>query len=464
MRISIVGTGYVGLVSGVCLAEKGHDVVCVDVDQAKVEQINAGEPPIHEAGLKELLRNNLKRTFRATTDLRAAVLDSDLSLIAVGTPFDGDEIDLRFIREVASQIGAVLKDKPAYHAVVVKSTVVPGTTDGVVLPLLEQASGKKAGRDFGVGMNPEFLREGEAVRDFLSPDRIVLGAMDDRTASLLEELYLPFTGVDQLRTNPRTAETIKYAANSLLATLISFSNEIGNLCAAVGEVDVVEVMRGVHLDKRLSPILPDGRRIKPAITTYLEAGCGFGGSCFPKDVKALIAHGAKTGSAMRLLNAVIEVNAAQPHKVLALLRRNFPVLAGVRVSVLGLAFKPGTDDMRESPAIPIVNELLAGSALVRAFDPVAREAARKIFGNGQLAFSETLSDAIHDAQAILLLTRWPEFNELPRLLKDLPEQPLLIDGRRMLDKRMVARYEGVGLGGNGHDLALHLHAADANPR
>ena len=454
MRVSIVGTGYVGLVSGVCLAEKGHHVVCVDVDRTKVDRINQGSPPIHERGLAELLRRHLGTTFRATTDLREAVHDTDLSMIAVGTPFAGDEIDLRFIREASRQIGAALGDKPDYHVVVVKSTVVPGTTDDVVRPLLEEASGKKAGGDFGVGMNPEFLREGEAVQDFLSPDRIVLGALDERTGAVMAQLYAGFAGVDTLRTSPRTAETIKYTANALLATMISFSNEIGNLCAAIDGVDVVEVMRGVHLDRRLSPILPDGRRVVPAFTTYLEAGCGFGGSCFPKDVKALIAFGENAGARMRLLDAAIEVNTLQPHKVLALLERHFPTLAGVEVAVLGLAFKPGTDDVRESPALPVVRELLARGAAVRAFDPVAMDEARRYLDEDAPAFAKTLPEAIEGAQAVLLMTRWPEFTDLARLLKGRTDQPVVIDGRRMLEPASVARYEGIGLGPREENGAL----------
>ena len=429
--------------SGVCLAEKGHDVVCVDVDPAKVDLINAGTPPIHEKGLEDLLRRNLSCRFRATTDLRDAVLSSDLSLIAVGTPFAADGIDLSYIRDVARQIGAVLKDKPTYHCVAVKSTVLPGTTEEVVLPLLESTSGKKAGRDFGVGMNPEFLREGEAVQDFLHPDRIVMGGSDRRASDVLDELYRPFSGVDKIRTNPRTAETIKYTSNALLATMISFSNEIANLCTSISDVDVVDVMQAVHLDRRLSPILADGTRIKPSITTYLEAGCGFGGSCFPKDIRALIAHGRKTGNSMQLLDAVISVNTKQPYKVLELLRQHFPDLAGVRVSVLGLAFKPGTDDVRESPALPIITELVAVGALVRAFDPIAGEAAQRALRTA-LDLAPDLDQALRGAQAVLVLTRWEEFKHLPRLLAALPEPPVLIDARRMLDRDAWPRYEGIG--------------------
>jgi UDPglucose 6-dehydrogenase/GDP-mannose 6-dehydrogenase len=443
MKVSVVGTGYVGLVSGVCLAAKGHQVICVDVDQTKVDKINKGIPPIYEAGLEELLQKHIHTNLVATTDLRQAVMDTELSLIAVGTPFDGNEIDLKYIKLVAEQIGTVLKDKSDYHVVVVKSTVVPGTTDGVVLPILEQASGKKAGADFGVGMNPEFLKEGEAIPDFMYPDRIVLGGIDDRSIDALAELYSIFDGVDKLRTNTKTAEMIKYTANSLLATMISFSNEIGNLCAKVG-VDVVEAMQGVHLDKRLTPILESGERIIPSFTTYLLAGCGFGGSCFPKDVKALIAYGNKAGSPMKLLESVIDVNAAQPQKVIDLLKRHIPNLEGVKIAVLGMAFKPGTDDIRESPALPVTQALLDDKAVVKAFDPIARHEAEKVFGN-QVEFHDDLTEAIADVSAILIMTRWQHFQQIPELLAGLDNPPLVVDGRRMLDKHSVAQYEGIGL-------------------
>lgn len=445
MKVSVIGTGYVGLVSGVCLAEKGHQVICVDIDPEKVEQINQGIPPIYEAGLESLLQKNLPACLRATTDLQQAVLETEISIIAVGTPFDGQEIDLRFIREVSHQIGKVLAEKVDYHLVVVKSTVVPGTTDEVVLPILEQASGKKAGSQFGVGMNPEFLKEGEAIQDFMAPDRIVLGGIDDRSLQTLAKLYAVFDGVEQLRTNCRTAEMIKYTANSLLATMISFANEVGNLCAAVGGVDVTEVMKGVHLDKRLSPILADGQRIVPSFTTYVEAGCGFGGSCFPKDVKALTAYGAKVGSPMVLLESVIAVNAKQPQKMLALLQKHFPILQGVRVAVLGVAFKPGTDDIRESPAIPVIQSLLQQGASVNAYDPIALTEARKTLSDPHLRFAETLEQALDGVQAILVMTRWPEFQNLSARIADLPSSPLVVDGRRMLEKRAFAHYEGIGL-------------------
>ena len=445
MKISIIGTGYVGLVTGVCLAHKGHQVICVDVDPEKIAKISQGVSPIYEKGLETLLGNHTQTNLIASNDLHKAVLETEVSLIAVGTPFDGSEIDLTYIKQVSEQIGIVLKEKSSYHLVVVKSTVVPGTTDTVVLPILEQASGKKAGVDFGVGMNPEFLREGEAVEDFLSPDRIVVGGLDSKSQDLLEKVYEGFPGVPVLKTTNSTAEMIKYTSNCLLSTLISFSNEIGNLCASMGNVDALEVMKGVHLDKRLSPILPDGQRIVPVLTTYLEAGCGFGGSCFPKDVKAIIAHGIKIGQPMELLKAVIQVNTRQPMEMIALLKKHFATLQDVRVGVLGLAFKPGTDDMRESPAIPIVEHLLKLGAKVKAYDPVARQEAEKCFANSEIIFCDGLEQALEDVDVIVVLTRWSEFSEVQRLIEGKTPQPLLVDGRRMFDKHQIKKYEGIGL-------------------
>jgi UDPglucose 6-dehydrogenase/GDP-mannose 6-dehydrogenase len=445
MKISVIGTGYVGLVSGACLADVGHDVICVDIDRSKVDRINRGESPIYEKGLDEILQKNIGHRLTATTDFQSAVMSTDLSLIAVGTPFKDDAIDLSYIKTVSRQIGDVLSDKKEYHVVVVKSTVVPGTTDEVVLPILEKASGKSAGEDFGVGMNPEFLREGEAVSDFRHPDRIVIGGIDPRTLQALMDLYAPYQGVDVIPTNPRTAEMIKYTANALLATMISFSNEIANLCTTISEIDAVEVMRGVHLDKRLSPILDDGRRITPAFTTYIEAGCGFGGSCFPKDVNALIAHGKRYGNSMQLLDAVVQINRRQPQQMIAMLDKHFSSLKGKKAAILGLAFKPGTDDMRESPAIPIVRALLERGATVKAYDPIATENARKIFGNRPIEYCDTLDSAVESSDAVVLMTRWEEFNRLPKLLERLDNQPMVLDGRRMLDKQSLARYDGIGL-------------------
>jgi UDPglucose 6-dehydrogenase len=455
MNISIVGTGYVGLVTGVCLAERGHRVVCVDIDRAKVDAINAGRPPIHEAGLPELLAKHAGRSLTATTDLPAAVLGSDVTFVATGTPFDGNVIDLKYVKQVAAEIGGALARKPPYHAVVVKSTVVPGTTDDVVRPLLERHSGKTAGRDFGVGMNPEFLSEGVAIADFMSPDRIVLGGMDDRTVDALAAVYASFGGdVPRVRANNRTAEMIKYASNAFQATCISFANELGNLCAGLGGIDAVDVMAGMHLMKELTPaagappIVAAGGspRVKAGITSFLSPGCGFGGSCFPKDVKALIAHGRSRGVPMPLLEAVIDINRGQPAKLVALLASKLGgSLAGKRVAVLGLAFKPGTDDVRESPAIPVVERLLAAGATVQSFDPVATAEARKVLGE-RVKYAGGLAEVLDGADGVLLVTRWPEFREVPALLAGRTPVPAFVDGRRLIDRRAVPGYAGIGLG------------------
>jgi len=444
MRVSVIGAGYVGLVTGACLADKGHQVVCVDVNTEKVRAINRAVPLIYENGLPELLAKNISSNLRATTDLHQAVIDTDVTFVAVGTPFDGGEIDLTYVKDASRQIGLALRDKAAYHLVVVKSTVVPGTTDGVVRPILEEVSGKQVGLDFGLGMNPEFLTEGVAVRDFMFPDRIVLGGIDQKSLDVLEELYGSFEGIPRIRTNNKTAEMIKYTSNALLATMISFSNEIGNLCAALGDIDAVDVMHAIHTNSYLSCSLPNGNRFAAPITSFLEAGCGFGGSCLPKDLKALIAHGRKAGSSMQLLEAAISINERQHEQVLARLKRHFPNLAGVRITVLGLAFKPDTNDIRESPAIPIIEALLADEAEVRAFDPAANCEAQKLFGN-EVTVCDDIEQAIANAEAIVLVTRWEEFRTLPQVLARLDPQPLFVDGRRMLDKSTIARYEGIGL-------------------
>lgn len=444
MRVAIIGTGYVGLVSGVCLAAAGHDVVCVDVDAAKVTRILRGEPPIHEDGLERLLRAQLGKRFTATTDLAAAVKSCDLTFIAVGTPSDGRGIDLSHVRRAAREIGAALRTKAGHHTVVVKSTVVPGTTDSVVGPLLEEASGKRAGADFGLGMNPEFLTEGQAIRDFLEPDRIVLGAADSRAAEALEALYAGFPNARKIRTTPRTAELIKYASNALLATAISFSNEIANLCTALGQVDAMDVMEGLHASMYLSLAGPDGSRVPALLTSFLLPGCGFGGSCLPKDVSALAAHGEAAGVSMALLRSVLAVNDAQPAQVLVQLEKHFPELAGLRVGVLGLAFKPDTDDIRDSPALRVIRLLLQRQARVKAYDPVAVLRAREALGEA-VTYADSLEACLAEVDAVVLLTRWKEFEQVPALLRAMDSPPLLVDGRRQLDRRGIPRYAGIGL-------------------
>ncbi len=444
MRVSIVGTGYVGLVTGACLAEKGHAVTCVDLDRAKVERIERGEAPFFEPGLGALLARHIGTRLRATTDLAAAVRDSELTLIAVGTPGDGEAIDLRFLLEASRQIGAALREKSAYHVVVVKSTVVPGTTDGAVRSALEQASGMQAGLGFGLGMNPEFLTEGEAVGDFMTPDRIVLGGIDARTLEAEARLYAEFPGVPHLATNNATAEMIKYASNALLATLISFSNELANLGAAIGGIDTVDVSRGLAMSRYLSTKERGGERAVAPITSFLLAGCGFGGSCLPKDVAALVAHGRQHGLEMALLDTVLRVNRAQPAQVIQLLEKHLHALHGKRISVLGLSFRPDTDDMRESPAIPIIESLWARGASVRGYDPVASDSARRVFGE-RLPLCANLEEALASCDAAVLVTRWKHFEAIPALLAEIAVPPLIIDGRRMLDKATIARYDGIGL-------------------
>jgi UDPglucose 6-dehydrogenase/GDP-mannose 6-dehydrogenase len=440
MKISIIGSGYVGLVTGACLADRGHDVVCVDIDQRKVDAINAARAPFHENGINEILAKNFGKTLRASTSLEQAVIDTEITFIAAPTPFDGKAIDLKYIKQIAGEIGRALKKKRPGHVVIVKSTVVPGTTNGVVREQLERESGLKCGSDFALGMNPEFLSEGSAVEDFMNPDRIVLGG-DSKAQGALDRVYASFTGVPKLRVSAEAAEMIKYASNSLQATMISFANEIANLCATNGDIDAMEVMEGVHLMKELRV----GEKLAP-ITNFLKPGCGFGGSCFPKDVKALVSFAKDEDAPTPLLEAVLATNAKQPLKMIEMLRKGgVENLKGARIAVLGLAFKPGTDDMRESPAIPIVNELIRCGAKVRAFDPVAAHEAKKIFPATNLTICDSLEDAIKDAEAILLVTRWPEFAKVAEILGKMPSPPLLVDGRRMIDKNAVPRYAGIGL-------------------
>jgi UDPglucose 6-dehydrogenase len=333
MRISVVGTGYVGLTTAVGFASKGHHVTSLDIDQKKVESLRVGKCPIYEPGLSELLNQVMREgRFRAESD-PACLSESDLIFICVGTPSKEDgSIELTQLRQASEDIARNLGGE--YPIIVVKSTVVPGTTESVVIPTVERVSGRNAGRGFGVCVNPEFLREGKALEDFFHPDRVVIGQLTSREGDLLEGLYRDF-GCPILRTNLRTAEMIKYASNAFLAARISLINEIGNLCKLLG-IDTREVARGIGLDKRIGP-------------HFLSSGIGFGGSCFPKDVKALIARGREMGYEMKILKAVLEVNENQPLRLIPLLEKHLGRLEGKRIGVLGLAFKPDTDDVREAP-------------------------------------------------------------------------------------------------------------------
>jgi len=448
MNIAIVGTGYVGLVTGACFASKGHKVTCVDMKEDVVDQINKGITPIYEKGLDELLQNVVSgNMLHATSDLDGALEGSDVAMIAVGTPYSDGKIDLGYIKQVAEDIGLWLKRSNNYIVVVIKSTVVPATTDSIVLPILENTSGKKCREDFGLCMNPEFLREGNAVDDFMNPDRIVVGSIDEKSGSIMKEIYKVFDA-PIITTSLRTAEMIKYTANSLLATLISFSNEMANISASVKEIDIKDVMTGVHLDKRLSPIV-NGKLIKPGILTYLEAGCGFGGSCLPKDVKALISFAKEHKTKVPLLKAVISTNNEQPLKLIELLKTVNPNLNGKKIAVLGLAFKPDTDDIRESPAIPVVNELLENGAVVSACDPLVGKEFDSNVIPGKVIYESSWQDALRDADAGILITMWPQFKEITeeKLIR-LMRNPMIIDGRRMLDRNEFENGLYLGIGYN----------------
>ena len=410
MKISVMGTGYVGLVSGTCLAERGHQVTCIDIRSEVVQEINAGRPPIHEIGLDNLLRSARdKGMLSATTDAKTAILDSDVTLICVGTPTVDGRMDMSQIVAAAKEIGSALASKRGYHVVAVKSTVLPGTTEGPVKAAIESHSGKKVGDGWGLCMNPEFLREGRAVEDFRVPDRIVVGATDSMTAEVFLNVYADFT-CPKLVTTPRTAEMIKYVSNSLLATMISFSNEIGNMCSAVPGVDARLVWKGVHLDRRLTPI--NGQVGGAAgVTEYLWHGLGFGGSCFPKDVAALRSFGRTVGEQTRMLDAVLDINADQPLRMVALLEKELN-LAGKTVAVLGLAFKPGTDDLRESPALPLVAELRKKGAKVLVHDPIAMPHAKKRPEFRDVVFAEDWAEALRKSDACCLVTAWPEYRSI----------------------------------------------------
>jgi len=388
-----------------------------------------------------LLVRTAGRNLRASTDLAAAVAATQLTFIAVGTPAHDGKIDLRQVEAAAAEIGTALREKASRHTVIVKSTVVPGTTVGVIRGALERASGKRAGNGFGLGMNPEFLTEGTAVADFSHPDRLVLGGIDGATHDVLLELYRSFDdAVPRIVTNPSTAEMIKYASNAVLATMISFSNEIARLCSAVGSVDAIEVMRGVHQASYFTT-RRGGASITAGITAFLEPGCGFGGSCLPKDVTALIGQGRDKGLNLGLMQSVLDVNRGQPDEIMRLIGRHYSSLEGVPVTVLGIAFKPDTDDVRESPAFPIIRKLKAQGARLTAYDPVARPQRDDLSG---VRLAESLREAVADARVIVLVTRWAEFLELASVLRTLSPQPLVVDGRRVLDPDSFVRYEGIG--------------------
>jgi len=423
LKIAVVGgTGYVGLTTAVCLASKGHAVFCVGRNPDKIEKLMQGIPIIYEEKLEVMLKDVLKRrTFVPTTDLKKAVKDSDVSFICVGTPCGNDgSIDLTQIRGASMEIGCALKDKVGYHVVVVKSTVVPGTTGSVVLPILEKFSGKKGGVDFGVCMNPEFLREGRAVNDFMFPKGagIVIGEFDQKSGDLISKIYEDFDG-EILRTSIRAAEMIKYARNSYLAKDVSFANEIANICHRLG-VDYLDVKKGMEMDARIG----EGR--------FLDAGAGFGGSCFPKDVSAIVAKAKESGIAPIMLESTLKINEAQPYQLVELAKQVVGnPLKGKRIAVLGLAFKPGTDDMREAPSIKVINSLLREGCEISVYDSKAVSNAKKIFGD-KVEYSEKAEEALKYADACVIVTEWPEFAN-PKLYTCMRGR-VIVDGRRVLNQ------------------------------
>lgn len=360
--------------------------------------------------------------------------DSDVVFIAVGTPSREDgSIDLSQMESACVSLGEQLKETKKFVTVVVKSTVIPGTTKNFVGPILEKTSEKKVGKDFGLGMNPEFLREGTAIYDFLNPDKIVVGINDSKTKEVLEKLYSWTDKVPIIFTNTNTAEMIKYAQNSMLASRISFMNEVANICEKF-DVDVKEVAHAIGLDSRIGP-------------KFLNAGIGFGGSCFPKDVKALIATAKSVGVEPKLLEATIEINEKQPHRIVDLAKRAIGDLRGKKISVLGLAFKPDTDDMREARSIPIIQSLVEHGAVIKAYDPYSAENAKTIFGNS-IKYSKSKEECIKDADIVMILTEWDEFKNIDLEKINVP----IIDGRRIVDKQKAlelgTRYKGIGWSGN----------------
>jgi UDPglucose 6-dehydrogenase len=434
MKIAIVGTGYVGLVTGTCFAETGHEVVCVDVDAAKIERLRGGGIPIYEPGLEELVRRNVKeRRLSFTTSYGEAIPGADAAFIAVGTPpGETGEADLSYVVAAAEQIA---RDMTGYLVVVDKSTVPVGSAEKVA-----QAVRALTRHPFDVVSNPEFLKEGAAIDDFMRPDRVVVGVDSERARAAMSELYAPFVRAEQpiLFMDLRSAELTKYAANAMLATRISFMNEMAALCERLG-ADVDQVRRGIGSDKRIGH-------------SFLFPGVGFGGSCFPKDVRAVMTMARQVGLDFDLLRSVERVNERQKRWLVEKANKHFGGLAGKTFAVWGLAFKPKTDDMREAPALAVVEGLLGNGAKVRAHDPVAREVASKLFAGRPIEFAPEPYAAAEGADALLLVTEWNEFRQ-PDLarLKRIMKQPVLFDGRNVWDgaKARAAGFTYYGVGRSG---------------
>jgi UDPglucose 6-dehydrogenase len=419
MKIAVVGTGYVGLVAGTCFAENGNDVICVDKDPAKVRLLQRGKVPIYEPGLEELVRcNRSEKRLTFTIALDRAVQQSQILFIAVGTPTGEDgSADLQHVMAVARDIGRAMN---GYKVIVNKSTVPVGTAAKVREVLRRETT-----HPFSVVSNPEFLKQGAAIDDFLKPDRVVIGAEDPRGAELMTELYAPFTrtGAPIMLMDCPSAELCKYAANAMLATRISFMNEVSNVCEAVG-ANVDQVRRAVASDRRIGP-------------SFLFPGVGYGGSCFPKDVKAMLQFASEENYDFKILSAVEAVNEGQKLRLLDRLKRHFGSLKGKRIAVWGLAFKPRTDDMREAPSVPLIKGILAGGAEVQAYDPEAMTVAKGIFGK-QISYAENSYGALTGADALAIVTEWSEFREPDYArMKKIMRAPVIFDGRNIYNPDQI---------------------------
>jgi len=446
MRIAVIGSGYVGLVTSACLASLGHRVTCVERVTERVDAINNGSVPFHEPQLSQLVREFVSSDgLRATVSLSEAVADAEISIIAVGTPSVEEGIDLSQIAVAAEEIGKALRGTAQYHVVVVKSTVVPGTTDGLVRGTLERNSGKTVGVEIGLCMNPETLREGSAVEDFMSPDRIIIGQFDERSGSTIAKLYEKFD-CPKMVMSLRNAEFTKYAANLLLATMVSYSNEIAAMCEATPGSDIDSILDGVHLDRRLSPIV-DGKRISPGILSYIRAGAGFGGSCLPKDVNALRVFARERDVRTPLLDAVISVNRSRPDYLVSLAERIVGPLAERSLAVLGLAFKAGTDDLRDSPSLPLIKGLMAAGAKIRVYDPMCMSGARGILGDS-VVYSHSAQESVQGCEAAIIATAWREFLDVDwRTAAKKMVRPIIIDARNALRSLHIPpeiTYVGIG--------------------
>jgi len=440
-QISFVGLGYVGLCTAVCFADKGYKTFISSHDLAKVNLVNQGTPPFKEPNLAKMLRKAIsKKRLEAVLDVEEAVLQSDISFITVGTPSKPDgSINLRFIRIASEEIGVALKKKDEHHLVVVKSTVIPGTTEHVVKVLIERKSGKRCGKDFSLGMNPEFLREGSAIHDTLRPDRIIIGEHDKKSGDILEDVYQEFYGKKLppiVRTNLQSAELIKYANNTFLAAKVSFINTIANICEKIPGADVTTVAKGIGLDKRIGLM-------------FLNAGLGYGGSCLPKDVKALTAFSKGLGYHPVLIDAIENVNEAQPFKAVELAKKLVGTFKSKRVAILGLAFKPDTDDMREAVSIKVIDRVLKEGATVVVYDPLAMKNAAKILGE-RVEYASSAIACLKDADCCIIVTEWDEFKKLKLndFIKNM-KSPVLIDGRRVYDPQEYSgklKFAAIGLG------------------